>query len=197
MGSGPPYGSLSPGKSHKDGRAGQFDRTPPALGSEIDCIIAGMIELNIPGRRTLRLKHLVADVNGTLAIDGVLIEGLAERITSIQDRLHVHLLTADTHGRQATIDRRLSLTATRLAPGNEQKQKRDYVEKLGAEYVVAIGQGANDAAMLEAAALGICIISAEGAAVESFLAADLLAPDIMTALDLLDRPQRLVATLRK
>ena len=43
----------------------------------------------------------------------------------------------------------------------------DYVRRLGAETVVAIGQGANDAEMLKAAALGICVMSVEGAAVES------------------------------
>ncbi len=156
-----------------------------------------MIELTIPGRGSLRLQYLVADVNGTLAIDGVLIEGLAKRIASLQDRLSVHLLTADTHGRQALIDKQLNLTAIRLSPGNEQRQKRSYVEQLGADCVVAIGQGANDAGMLEVAALGICIMSQEGAATETVLAADILAPSILVALDLLDKPLRLVATLRK
>ena len=156
-----------------------------------------MIELSIPGRGSVRLQHLVADVNGTLAIDGNLIEGLARRIASLQDRLRVHLLTADTHGRQAVIDKQLGLTATRLAPGNEQTQKRLYVEELGADCVAAIGQGANDAAMLKAAALGICVLSEEGTAVETLLAADVVAPSILAAFELLDKPLRLVATLRK
>lgn len=156
-----------------------------------------MIELNIPGRGSLRLQHLVTDVNGTLAVDGILIEGLARRIAAIRDRLDVHLLTADTHGRQAGIDQQLNLMATRLAPGNEQDQKRAYVEQLGAAGVVAIGQGANDAGMLKAAALGICVMSPEGIAVETLLAADILVPDILAALDLLEKPLRLVATLRK
>jgi P-type E1-E2 ATPase len=156
-----------------------------------------MIELNIPGRGNLQLQHLVTDVNGTLARDGLLIDGVARRIAAIQDRLLVHLLTADTHGRQATIDKQLNLIAERLAPGNEQAQKRTYVEQLGAECVVAIGQGANDAGMLGAAGLGICVLSDEGAAVQTLLAADVVAPDIMAAFDLLDKPLRLVATLRK
>jgi P-type E1-E2 ATPase len=156
-----------------------------------------MIELSVPGRGSLQLQHLVTDVNGTLAKDGVLIEGLAKRIAAIQDRLVVHLLTADTHGRQATIDQQLNLTAKRLTAGDEQEQKRMYVEELGAEHVVAIGQGANDAAMLKAAGLGICVMSDEGAAIETLLAADVVAPSILTAFDLLEKPLRLVATLRK
>jgi soluble P-type ATPase len=68
---------------------------------------------------------------------------------------------------------------------------------LGAGRVVAVGQGANDAGMLKEAALGICVLSKEGVALESLLAADLLAPDILSALELLERPLRLVASLRK
>ncbi len=156
-----------------------------------------MIELSIPGRGALSLQHLVMDVNGTLAVDGVLIEGLIKRIASARERLVIHLLTADTHGRQSVIDGQLNLKAVRLSGGNEQEQKRTYVEKLGADSVVAIGQGANDAGMLKAAALGICVMSAEGAATETLLASDLVVPNIMTAFDLLDKPIRIIASLRK
>jgi P-type E1-E2 ATPase len=156
-----------------------------------------MIELNIPGRGTLQLEHLVSDVNGTLAIDGQLLDGIVRAIKNLRDRLEVHLLTADTHGRQYLIDRQLGLQAVRVQPGDEAGQKASYVRQLGAEHVVAIGQGANDAAMLEEAALGICVLSAEGTAVETMLAADLIAPDIITALELLDKPLRIVASLRK
>jgi P-type E1-E2 ATPase len=109
----------------------------------------------------------------------------------------VHLLTADTHGQQAVIDQQLNLIATRLAPGNEQMQKRLFVDRLGAGNVVAIGQGANDAAMLKAATLGICVLSAEGAAAETMAASDIIVPDIFAALELLDKPLRIVASLRK
>ncbi len=156
-----------------------------------------MIELNVPGRGNLQLQHLVSDVNGTLAVDGILIDGLAKRIASLGDRLTVHLLTADTHGRQAVIDQQLNLTATKLGSGNEQEQKRLYVEKLGADSVVAVGQGANDAGMLKAAVLGICVMSVEGAATEALLAADIVVPSILAAFDLLDKPLRIVASLRK
>ena len=156
-----------------------------------------MIEINIPGRGLLQLEHLVSDVNGTLAVDGVLMEGLAERIASVRNRLTVHLLTADTHGKQVIIDQRLNLTATRLTGGNEQEQKRAYVQKLGSGKVIALGQGANDAAMLKEAALGICVMSQEGTATEALLSADIVVPDIFTAFDLLDKPLRIVATLRK
>lgn len=156
-----------------------------------------MIELNIPGRGTFRLQHLVTDVNGTLAVDGQLIEGVAKRIGSLKACLTIHLLTADTHGRQPVIDQQLNLTAVRIQPGDEAGQKADYIRNLGTEMVVAIGQGTNDAMMLREAALGICVMSQEGAAAETLLASDLILSDITTALDLLEKPLRIVASLRK
>jgi len=156
-----------------------------------------VIELQIPGRGPLRLEHLVSDVNGTLAVDGSLIEGVAQRIAGVRDRLTVHLLTADTHGRQSVIDGQLNLQAVRLSAGDEQEQKRRFVESLGSSVVVALGQGANDAKMLKEAALGLCILSPEGAATETLLAADLVVPNILAAFDLLDKPLRIVASLRK
>ncbi len=156
-----------------------------------------MIEINIPGRGLLQLEHLVTDVNGTLAIDGQLIAGVAKQFGALNGRLTIHMLTADTHGRQAEIDRQLNLVAVRIQPGSEAEQKAEYVRRLGSKSVVAIGQGANDANMLKEAALGICVMSQEGIAVEALSSADLLAPDINAALEMLERPLRIVASLRK
>ncbi|MBP1693387.1 MAG: hypothetical protein H6Q37_1270 [Chloroflexi bacterium] len=91
----------------------------------------------------------------------------------------------------------LGLQATRIPPGNEAEQKAEFVRRLGADRVMAIGQGANDAGMLKQAALGICVQSTEGVAVETLLAADIFVPDIFAALQLLEKPLRIVATLRK
>lgn len=156
-----------------------------------------MIELNIPGRGVVELEYLVCDVNGTLTLDGQLVDGLVRSFSTLRDRLSLHLVTADTHSRQELIDRQLSLKAVRIQPGDEARQKADYVRGLGAEHVVAIGQGANDAGMLKEAALGICVLSPEGAAMETLMAADLVVPNIFTALELLEKPLRIVASLRK
>ncbi|HEY3343803.1 MAG TPA: hypothetical protein VGJ97_02680 [Anaerolineaceae bacterium] len=156
-----------------------------------------MIELDIPGQAHLRLEHLVCDVNGTLAVDGELLAGLASLIDAIRSHLTIHLITADTHGRQAEIDRQLNLTAIRLQPGNEAEQKAAYVRKLGAHAVAAVGQGANDAGMLREAALGICVLSREGTATQTLLAAGLIVPDIFSAFELLENPLRIAASLRQ
>jgi soluble P-type ATPase len=50
--------------------------------------------------------------------------------------------------------------------------------------------------LLEEAALSICVIQAEGAAVNTICAARIVCHDINDALDLLLKPHRIKATLR-
>lgn len=156
-----------------------------------------MIELDIPGRGILKIEYVVFDVNGTLAKDGDLIHGVQEAIFGIKKFSEVYLLTANTHGKQKFIDEELGITATILKKGDEINQKREFVEQLSSEKVIAIGQGSNDFGMLKAAAIGICVLSSEGTAIETLLAADILVSDIKTAFELLENPSRMIATLRK
>ncbi len=155
-----------------------------------------MIDLTIPGLGNIQIVHLVLDVNGTLALDGTLLEGMPRAIASISNRLDVHLITADTHGRQDHIDQLLGLTSVRLTPGNEAAQKAEYIRSLGGRNCAAIGQGANDALMLAEAVLGIAIFSQEGLCTETLNSSRIVMPDIFSAFSLLDHPQRIVATLR-
>jgi P-type E1-E2 ATPase len=156
-----------------------------------------MIEVAIPGRGALALTHLVLDMNGTIALDGAIAPGVAEDLADLRDRLSITLLTADTHGTAAAAAAELGIGVHRLDAGDETAQKAAFVERVGASGAVAIGNGANDAAMLAAAALGICVLGGEGAATSAWSAADVVAGDIRAALGLLRNPRRLVATLRR
>ena len=44
-----------------------------------------MLEIDIPGRGTFGIRHVVCDYNGTIAVDGHLIEGVASRIREITE----------------------------------------------------------------------------------------------------------------
>jgi soluble P-type ATPase len=57
-----------------------------------------MLEIIIPGHKTLLLQYLVMDYNGTLAQDGLLLEGVRSRLLSLSERLQLHVVTADTFG---------------------------------------------------------------------------------------------------
>jgi soluble P-type ATPase len=156
-----------------------------------------MIKTEIPGYTTFQFQHLVLDVNGTLAKDGQMLDGVQELLARLGTQLEIHLITADTHGNQEALDRALGLKAVRIPVENQAKTKLDFIRKLGADKVAAMGNGANDALMLEHAALGVAIIGPEGSAVESLLKAKVVAPDIRAALELLLYPKRLIATLRR
>jgi soluble P-type ATPase len=155
-----------------------------------------MLEIIIPGYRTLRLEHLVLDYNGTLACDGELLDGVRGRLNALAGTLQIHILTADTFGKA-----RVQLVGTpchlSILPGEDQdRRKLEYIQRLGPETTVCVGNGRNDRLMLREAGLSIVVIQAEGAAAQTVLAADVLSLDILAALDLLAQPQRLVATLR-
>lgn len=152
----------------------------------------------MPGWRDLQLAHLVLDVNDTLSRDGVLLPGVAERVAALRDHLEVLLLSADTFGRLEAIAAELGVCCQRLQTGPpEVEQKRTIIHAIGVQRVVAIGNGANDRAMIEDAALGIVVLGPEGLAAPTLLVADVLAGSIDAALDLLLFPKRLVATLRR
>jgi P-type E1-E2 ATPase len=153
--------------------------------------------IDIPGRGPLQPRSLVLDLNGTIALDGELLPGVAERIAALGDRLIIYLLTADTRRRGAATAEQLGIQLCRLTPGQEAQQKADFVHQLGAAHTVAVGNGANDALMLAAAGLGIAVLGCEGLAVAALQAADLAVPHVTDALDLLLYPQRLIATLRQ
>lgn len=154
-----------------------------------------MIELDIPGKGTFSLAHAVFDVNGTLAVDGDVVPGVRERMDALGERIRLHMLTADTHGRQAEIDQALGFSATVIQRGGVEKAA--YVLSLGGDSVIAIGNGANDANMMQAAALSIAILGQEGLAVSTLKSADVVVTSILDALDLLLKPDRLRATLRR
>ena len=153
------------------------------------------LKLAIPGQPSLELHALVLDLNGTIAVDGEVLPGVRERLSQVD--LDILLLTADTRGRASAIAESLGIPWQKLAgSGSEAEQKRAVVERLGADRVVALGNGRNDALMLAEAALGMAVMEAEGLAVKALLKADLVVRNPLEAFELLLHPQRLVATLR-
>ncbi len=155
-----------------------------------------MIEISIPGGERLRLKYLVLDFNGTIALDGRLIEGVRERVEILSRDLKIYVLTADTHG---NVEKEVGALPVEIAIIGEEAQdiaKLKFIEKLGCNGCVCIGNGRNDALMLKESALGIAVLQSEGCALNAFSGAKVITSSILHALDLLLHPLRLIATLR-
>lgn len=156
-----------------------------------------MISLQIPGfNEYLVIEHLVLDFNGTLAVDGKLINGVKEVLVGLAEKVTIHVLTGNTFG---TVDEELKDVPCKvisLPKENLGKEKEKYLQQLNPQSVISIGNGRNDRLILQGSVIGIIVIQREGASSEALLAADVICPDIFSALELLNHPLRLIATLR-
>ena len=154
-----------------------------------------MLTLPRPGLAPFELHHLVLDFNGTIALRGLLIEGVARRCQVLAEHLQLHCVTGDTFGtaRRALEGIPLHL---HILPGSGQSiAKRDYITRLEGG-VCAIGNGWNDRLMLAEADLGLAVLMQEGAAGATLAAAHGVFTSILDALDALLVPERMAALLR-
>ena len=155
-----------------------------------------MISINIPGFGRISIKHVVFDYNGTIAKDGALIKGVKEGIKQFSNQLKFHVITADTFGfvKKELYDVNAALTI--IPKSNQAQSKLDYINTLGSDQTICVGNGANDRLMLKEACIGIAVLQEEGLASSSLVAADLLLKNILDIFDFFQTPERLIASLR-
>ncbi len=154
-------------------------------------------QIKIPHYKTVTLRHVVLDYNGTLAEDGVLKESAKKLLPELIERYEVHVITSDTFG---SVQAQLAGFAVRvkvLQSDDHTGEKEAYVTELGSVHCVAVGNGNNDGAMLKKAELGIALIGDEGCNTNTLLNSDIVCNSIKDALKLLLNAKRLTATLRK
>jgi len=156
-----------------------------------------VIEITIPGRGNYTINNLVLDLNGTIAVDGNIIGGVKEKLAMLSQKLDIFLVTADTNKNAERLVRDLPVKLYTIKETDENDQKLRVVLKQGKNNTVSIGNGCNDVSMLKESAIGICILGGEGASAEAMMASDLVVATINDALDLLLKPHRLRATLRR
>lgn len=155
------------------------------------------LHIDIPGRGLYQLSNLVLDMNGTIAVDGIIPDEILNRIKTLSESLHLYIITADTHGRLESQRDKIPATIEKVHPPGEGLQKADFLERIGASSSAAIGNGSNDTEMLKKAKLGIAVIGREGCACGALKAADIIVNNPEDALDLLINTNRLIATLRR
>ncbi len=154
------------------------------------------MRIEIPGYKTLELKYLVLDYNGTIAIDGSISESVKERLKNLAKEFEIYVLTADTHGTARQMCEGLPVQIMTFPSDSAMYEKQRILRELGKEHCVAIGNGRNDILMCEEAELSISIVGVEGACSKLIPATDVCVTSIAEALDLLLKPKRLIATLR-
>ena len=152
--------------------------------------------IEIPYYKTLTLEHVVLDYNGTIAKDGVLKDEVKALLPELCENYTVHVITADTFGSVKVQMEGFDVVVKVLKTDNHTAEKAAYVDVLGKAHCVAVGNGNNDAHMLQNAILGIAIVGDEGCATPTLLQSDISCKEIADALALLLNEKRLIATLR-
>ena len=165
----------------------------------------------MPGSRKMRIDmpcgvfynlfNIILDLNGTITVDGIFVDGVVERLKEISEIMDAYVLTADTGQTLENLTDQLvgecGIKIHQLESGRGDLQKLAFLEELGRDETVAIGNGCNDALMLREAKLGLCVIGKEGASIDALMASDAVFFNICDALDIFLKPKRMIATLRK
>jgi P-type E1-E2 ATPase len=155
-----------------------------------------MISVPIPGWGELSIEYLMVDFNGTAALDGKLKKEVKDVIEKISRYIKVFIITADTYESADAELGTSNITFIKVNKSSSGDEKAKVIRELGPEKIVAMGNGANDIAMLKEAALGIAVVGEEGCCAGLVKEADIIVTDIMKAFGLIVHPERLVATLR-
>jgi P-type E1-E2 ATPase len=156
-----------------------------------------MLKMEVPGKGKYTIKSLILDLNGTIALDGEIISGVKEKLEALDQNVDIFVVTADTNKNAKTLLKDLPVTLYKIDETEEDKQKLALVRKKGKDCTVSVGNGCNDVSMLRESAIGVCIIGDEGASAEAIASSDLVVSSIINALDLLLKPRRLKASLRR
>ena len=155
-----------------------------------------MISVEIPGVGDVEIKNLVLDYNGTIATGGFLQDGVGKLIDDLAKNIKIYVITADTFGNVESELVNIPIEIVKLTSSDERKEKLELVEKLGPKVTVAMGNGNNDAFMLKASIVGICIMGQEGCSKSALDSSDMVIGNSKSALELLVYTDRLKATLR-
>jgi soluble P-type ATPase len=154
-----------------------------------------MITLQRPGQEPLEIDFILLDFEGTLASDRRVHPKAKDKINLLSKWSKIYILTKGEKEGVEQVLKKVKAEIIYLTEGGASQKKVDLLRQLGAFRTAAIGNGADDAPMIEEAGLGICIIGKEGASSDVMKKADLVFMDILDALDFLLKPLRQKATL--
>ncbi len=154
-----------------------------------------MLTIHRPGQDPLEIESILIDFEGTLASDRRVHPKAKDKINLLSKRTSVYVLTKGEKEVLEEVLRKVKAEIIYLKEGESSAEKLERLRQSGEDRTAAIGNGADDASLLQRAGLGICVIGKEGAAGEALRKADLIFTDILDALDFLLKPLRQKATL--
>ena len=154
-----------------------------------------MIAIQRPGQEPLEIEFILIDFEGTLASDRKVHPKAKDKINLLSKRTKIYILTKGEKEVVTEVLKKVKAEIVYLTEGGAREKKLDLLRQLGPTKTVAIGNGVDDAPMIEEAGLGICIVGKEGSSVEAMVKAEVVFGNILDALDFLLKPLRQKATL--
>lgn len=145
----------------------------------------------ITGAKTLFVRHVFLDFNGTLAIDGKLIPGVKARLIQLAKHVEIRVLTGNSFGTAEEVLKGLPVRLTVVKRGTE---KQSVVTAHSG--TVVMGNGENDILMFRKADLAVAVIGHEGCSAKLLTVADVVVGNILDGLDLLLKDKRLNSVRR-
>lgn len=155
-----------------------------------------MLVYNIPGIGKIEIENVVFDYNGTIAVDGKLIDEAKELIIKLKEYANIYILTADTYGTVKKECMELGVEVLTFPKEMVCLSKKEIVEKLGAEKTICVGNGFNDIEMFKICKISIAVMENEGCSGKLLAYSDIVTKSIKDAINIVLSKNRMKATLR-
>lgn len=153
------------------------------------------MKYNPKGVGEIELTNIILDLNGTLAVNGKIAEGVKERLGKLSELgYQIILFTGDQRGNAAQLTAELGISFKKASTSEE---KEALTKELEVDKTVAIGNARIDIGTFKGTKLRIATVQAEGIHTGILEHVDILVPSINDALDLLINQNTFEATMRK
>ncbi len=149
---------------------------------------------NPPGKGKITLDTIILDLNGTLAIEGNLVDVVIKRIEKLKTLgFKIYLFTGDQRGNAVIQAKKLGIDVV-ITKNTQEKALAS--KKFNKNTTVAIGNARIDIGTFENSRIRIATLQKEGIHREILEHVDIIVPSINDALDLLINVDSFNATMR-
>ena len=149
---------------------------------------------NIPKGNSIEINNIVLDLNGTLAVKGVVSEKTKLLIKELKKlEYRIVLISGDIRGNAKTIAEELEIE---LFLGSTSEEKANQMRFLNKENTAAIGNARIDIGTFKNSILSVATLQAEGIHTAILKHVDIIVPSIEDALNLFIEKKSLEGTLR-
>jgi len=153
------------------------------------------MKIQIPKGETIEINTIVLDLNGTLAVKGIVSDKTKELILKLKElNYRIVLISGDIRGNAKIISDELGIE---LFLGVTSQEKAEQMLQFDKETTAAIGNARIDIGTFENSKISIATMQSEGIHTEILRYVDVIVPTIEDALSLFIDIKSLAGTLRK